>query len=1038
MALLTINHYINQVNNFITNVRDTRHAYYVFAGRSNPWPSDSNPPAANDSVAQYQQTVYDDLLFGKLVRSGDVINMIPRYNWTTGTVYSQYDPNDPDLYTKQFFVVTDQFQVYKCVFNSYGAPSTVKPTLISPAGSFKAADGYIWKYMYTIDSTSNTKFTTTSYIPAIQNANVQSNAVPGTIEAIQITNGGSNYQVYEKGNIVKFIDAFTIQLPNTSSAYDNFYAKSSIYLKAGFGAGQIRQIASSSGGAKTVRVSSSTPFQTFARLDLSSISGTVSTGYTVQQPVDYINYLYPAGYFNVGDTIVQANTGVTGTILTANSSTIQVARSSLTTPFSLYYPLIDSVSSGSLQSGTVNISSGGNTVVSTNTAQTSFTTSYAVGSFIRVGTNANTNVRRVTAVNTSTVNVNIAFDNTLLANVYYTVPVAAEPTSITVTQANGSVVNTNLTSLNLSISNSSIVGQYFIAGELVDLVSAANITQGANAIVAYANTSQVFLTAVNGTNWSNTYFWANNFYVKGESSQIRYLLNSATSNPNITINNNSGSFILGQKANFLLNGAVTGNATVIGTMVLPNDSTEYELGPTVLISGDGSNAAGLGVVNNSFGSANNITSVEMINTGTNYTFANVSFVANGVYGSGAAATPLISPVHGHGFDVMTELGARYAGVDVTFDTGPNESYYFPTYGTYRRIGLLEDPQFADVRVTLGSFDRVNAVLSNYVIGSLGSWTPGEVVVQSTSNAAGIVVSGNSTALQLKSVKGTFANNTAYTLRGYYSGTTANTVTANVIYFSPGVTAEVVSEVTSGANAIVTAAYSNTQLQLSNVVGQFVSGDTLYDSSSNAYAVITDISIANGTTDQVSTFGLKFNQTARITLTSSSGTFTNNEFVQQDFTSANARIVSTSNDLDLTITSMSGSFSNGQTLTDQTTGANGVVIFANSSYVKLTSVNQSLAFVAGHTINNGSSSTAVVSQVLPVLVLNDINGANRFQAQPNNIVGQTSGAIGQVNSYSLITYPQLVRESGKVVYMENIQPVTRTAVNKEEFKLVIQF
>jgi len=1038
MALLTINHYINQVNNFINNVRDTRHSYYVFAGRSYPWPSDSSPPPANNSVAQFQQTVYDDLLFGKLVKSTDVINMVPRYNWTSGTVYNQYDQNDPNLYSEQFFVVTDQFVVYKCIFNNYGAPSTVKPTLTSPAGSFKTADGYIWKYMYTIDSTSNTKFTTSSYIPAIQDVNVQSNAVPGTIEAIQITNGGSNYQVYEKGNIVKFIDAFTIQLPNTSSAYDNYYAQSSIYLKAGFGAGQVRQIATSNGGAKTVRVSSSVPFQTFERLDLSSISGTVTQGYTVQQPIDYINYLYPAGYFNVGDTIVQANTGVTGTILTANSSTIQVARSSLTTPFALNYPLIDSVSSGVLQGGTVNITTGGNTVVSTNTAQTSFTSSFAVGSFIRIGSNANTNVRRVTAVNTSTVNVSITFDNTLLANVYYTVPVAAEPTSITVTQANGSVVNTNLTSLNLSISNPSIVGQYFTTGELVDLVNSSNTTQGANAIVAYANTSQVFLTAVNGTNWSNAYFWSNNFYVKGESSQISYLLNSATSNPNITINNNSGNFILGQKVNFLLNGTVTGNATVIGTLVLPNDSTEYEIGPTVVISGDGSNAIGLGVVNTTFGSANNITSIEMVNTGQNYTFANISIVANGIYGSGAAATPLISPVHGHGADVMTELGARYAGVDVTFDIGPNESYYFPTYGTYRRIGLLEDPQYADVRVTLGSFDRINAVLSSYVIGSLGSWTPGEVVVQSTSNAAGIVVSGNSTALQLKSVKGTFVNNATYTLRGYYSGTTANTVTANVIYFSPGVTTEVVSEVTSGANAVVLSTYSNTSLQLSNVVGQFVSGDTLYDSTSNAYATITDITIANGTTDQVSTFGLRFNQTARITLTSSSGQFTNNEFIQQDFTYANGRIVSTSNDLDLTLSTMVGSFSNGQTLTDQTTGANGVVIFANSSYAKLTSVSQSLAFVSGHTINNGSSSTAVITQVLPVLVVNDVNGANRFQAQPNNIVGQTSGATGQVNSYSLITYPQLVRESGKVVYMENIQPVTRTAVNKEEFKLVIQF
>ena len=179
MALLTINHYVNQVNNFITNVRDTRHAYYVFAGRPYPWTNDSSPPPANNSVSQYQQTVYDDLLFGKLIGNMDVQFMSPRYNWTSNTVYAQYDQTDPSLYDKQFFVVTDQFNVYKCIFNNYGANSTVKPTLTATSGNFKTADGYIWKYMYNIDATSNTKFTSQYYIPVLQDLNVQGNSKIG-------------------------------------------------------------------------------------------------------------------------------------------------------------------------------------------------------------------------------------------------------------------------------------------------------------------------------------------------------------------------------------------------------------------------------------------------------------------------------------------------------------------------------------------------------------------------------------------------------------------------------------------------------------------------------------------------------------------------------------------------------------------------------------------------------------------------------------------------------------------------------------------
>ena len=1133
MALLTINHYVNQVNNFITNVRDTRHAYYVFAGRPYPWTNDSSPPPANNSVSQYQQTVYDDLLFGKLIGNMDVQFMSPRYNWTSNTVYAQYDQTDPSLYDKQFFVVTDQFNVYKCIFNNYGANSTVKPTLTATSGNFKTADGYIWKYMYNIDATSNTKFTSQYYIPVLQDLNVQENSIPGTIDAVQITSGGNNYQIYETGNIVKFIDKFTVQLPSTASVYDNYYANSSIYLKSGFGGGQIREIASSNGFAKTIRVNSSTPFNIYQRLDLNSVVGTITNGQTIQQPIDYMYYYYANGYFNVGDTIVQSDTGVSGQIISVNSAVIQVSRTNLSTPFSLNTPIIDTNFSGTLQPGTVTITSGSNTVVSTNTAQTTFTTSFPVGSYIRVGANANTNVRRVTAVNTSMVNVDISFTSSVVNTSSYTVGVAAEPSSITITQANGTVVNTNLSSVSLNIANSSIPGIYFTVGERVDLTNSSNATQSANGIVAYSNSSTVFLSSVNDPsgNFTNSYFWSNNFYISGESSLVSYSFISSKSNPNILIGNFSGSFLLGDKVS-----TPTGNATLVGTSLVPNDSTEYEIGPTVKITGDGSNAVGIAVVNNQYTSTGyisylsyggttsgynntdvvtisssvlggaatatlttnstggiiqttlvnrgygmivgssptvtvissngatssgtgatwttsinpsgtsavypyNVIGIEMINSGSGFTFANVQIYANSNFGSGATGTALISPINGHGFDTITELGARYAGIDVTFDTGSNESYYFQTYGTYRRIGILEDPQFADVQVTLTSFDRVNLSLnaSSYHSGPTYSWTTGEVVIQSTTNAAGIVVTGNSTSLQLRSVLGSFAN--GYQVSGYYSNTYANTISANVIYFAPGSTAEIVSEVTSGATAVVTAAYSNTLLQLSNVSGQFVTGDVLFDASSNAYANIGAIATANGSKDQTYTLGKKFNQTARITLTTpaSGGTFSNNEFVQQDVSMANGRIVSTSDDLDISISGISGgSFSNGQTITDQTTNANGIVLFANSTYLKLTGVSQNLSFINGDTINNGTGVTATASNTFQVLVLNDINGVNGFQAASNNIVGQTSGAVAQVNSYSLITYPELVRESGKVVYMENISPVTRSRSSKEEFKIVVKF
>jgi hypothetical protein len=226
--------------------------------------------------------------------------------------------------------------------------------------------------------------------------------------------------------------------------------------------------------------------------------------------------------------------------------------------------------------------------------------------------------------------------------------------------------------------------------------------------------------------------------------------------------------------------------------------------------------------------------------------------------------------------------------------------------------------------------------------------------------------------------------------------------------------------------------------MSNVVGQFATGDVMYDSVVNAYATVSSIYTANGTKDVSSSFGNRFNQTARITLTANTGEFYDNEFVQQEISLATGRIISTTNEKDLLVTSMSGTFSVGQTVTDTTSNANGICTFANSTYIKLTSISQSLAFGTTHTINNGLGSTATVSAVYPVLVLSDVSDVSNFQAGSNAIIGQTTGASGTCNNYLLITNPELVRESGKMIYSESFTPVTRSATSVEEVKLVLKF
>ena len=90
-----------------------------------------------------------------------------------------------------FYVVTDEYNVYKCLDNNNGALSKIKPsgTQLAP---IKTTDGYIWKFMYNIPINLRNKFYTDEYIPVVSalTNHFYSN---GTIDNVYITNRGEGY-----------------------------------------------------------------------------------------------------------------------------------------------------------------------------------------------------------------------------------------------------------------------------------------------------------------------------------------------------------------------------------------------------------------------------------------------------------------------------------------------------------------------------------------------------------------------------------------------------------------------------------------------------------------------------------------------------------------------------------------------------------------------------------------------------------------------------------------------------------------------------
>lgn len=90
-----------------------------------------------------------------------------------------------------FYVVTDEYNVYKCLDNNNGALSKTKPTgtQLEP---IKTPEGYIWKFMYNIPINLRNKFYTDEYIPVVSalTNHFYSN---GTIDNVYITNRGEGY-----------------------------------------------------------------------------------------------------------------------------------------------------------------------------------------------------------------------------------------------------------------------------------------------------------------------------------------------------------------------------------------------------------------------------------------------------------------------------------------------------------------------------------------------------------------------------------------------------------------------------------------------------------------------------------------------------------------------------------------------------------------------------------------------------------------------------------------------------------------------------
>lgn len=190
---------VNNAGNFLADVGTD--STYLYIGRSQQWPSSDTAIATPVDTVADKNNVHQNMIALKKVAQSDVSHCITRYNWLSGTTYIAYDDQLSSLGSSQYYVITDELNIYKCLQAGAGA-SVVKPTgqTVNAANAVES-DGYVWKFMYTLSGTQATKFLTNSFIPvnilptddgSLQ-FDVQTGAQNGSIHRVLITAGGSGY-----------------------------------------------------------------------------------------------------------------------------------------------------------------------------------------------------------------------------------------------------------------------------------------------------------------------------------------------------------------------------------------------------------------------------------------------------------------------------------------------------------------------------------------------------------------------------------------------------------------------------------------------------------------------------------------------------------------------------------------------------------------------------------------------------------------------------------------------------------------------------
>lgn len=182
---------------------------------SSPTLSEGNVPSPYDNT-DYSNEVHDDIISLKKVGFSNVRKVVRRYNWVQGKKYTMYRPNyniqnqtatgTSSIYDSEFYVMNPEtYEIFK-VLNNGVSPSNptgtttgaTAPTAAAANANnivdFSSTDGYIYQYLYKLETNDVLFFTSTDFIP-VKETTYAGSVVSGALDIALLKSGGSGLPV---------------------------------------------------------------------------------------------------------------------------------------------------------------------------------------------------------------------------------------------------------------------------------------------------------------------------------------------------------------------------------------------------------------------------------------------------------------------------------------------------------------------------------------------------------------------------------------------------------------------------------------------------------------------------------------------------------------------------------------------------------------------------------------------------------------------------------------------------------------------------